>query len=341
MIPHQTITAAATSVNQIASTFNRCSFANGSLNLDYGGGRFDTSTTHLRHLGVQNVVYDPFNRSETHNLATRLTIAQRNGADTVTVNNVLNVLADDYALEHVVAQAANGLRDEGTAYFLIYEGDRSGRGAPTSKGFQRNAKTAEFLSWVAKSFDDITLAGNLITAYGPQHTEPSLFGLSSVRQALMLKCRERNLMRYPRLGVGKWIGGSLYVHRSAEEAIPAPLLAQARALIPAVDYAVVKWTPANNALSFIESPDFLTVHEPIVGNAYRVASGEVRVTRQKANPQVYHHKWLFVRPDYAGFDVAASMLRSLQWTDYSTIDKSRIGQQAYWHATLDLLGLAR
>jgi len=49
-----------------------------------------------------------------------------------------------------------------------------------------------------------------------------------------------------------------------------------------------------------------------------------------ADPDIYHHKWLFVADDYQGFDVVASKTRSEQWIALGDVDRSRIGRKSYW-----------
>lgn len=55
---------------------------------------------------------------------------------TATVNNVLNVIAEDEIALNTINQAARGIADGGVAIFTICEGNKSGEGAPTgSDGF--------------------------------------------------------------------------------------------------------------------------------------------------------------------------------------------------------------
>ena len=85
------------------------------------------------------------------------------------------------------------------------------------------------------------------------------------------------------------------------------------------------------AVSFIKSPDFDTADEPIVGDVITVKpDGTTRRRSRRADPQIYHHKWLFVADDYKGFNVAASKRRSATWLKLADIDKSRIGTKSYW-----------
>jgi len=51
----------------------------------------------------------------------------------------------------------------------------------------------------------------------------------------------------------------------------------------------------------------------------------------KRIPQIYHHKWLFVKDDYQGFDVDKSKERSAEWLQVSDrINMSKIGTLNYW-----------
>ena len=143
-------------------------------------------------------------------------------------------------------------------------------------------------------------------------------------------------------GVGKKIGNDLYVHKSAEDVIPVDILNNARRLIGDFPYDVVKYNKKDNSISFIESPDFDTSPEPIIGNSIKVnADGSVSKPRKGGNV-IYHHKWNMVRPDYDGFDYNQSMLRSAQWTstlEGTGINRNKIGNKNYWDSNvLPLLG---
>ena len=54
------------------------------------------------------------------------------------------------------------------------------------------------------------------------------------------------------------------------------------------------------------------------------------VRRCYRDPPIYHHKWLFVRDDYDGFDVAESRTRSERIMMLEGVDHSRIGKRQYW-----------
>jgi len=137
--------------------------------------------------------------------------------------------------------------------------------------------------------------------------------------------------RSRKYGVGKEIGGAVYVHRKYESVF-GPSLDDARRHLPQdFEYAVVKRNLANRAFSFIQVTDFDTAPEPTVGVVITVKDdGTTRFTRPTADPFIYHHKWLFVADDYDEFDVEESKRRSLAWMSLPDVDKARIGRKSYW-----------
>jgi 2-polyprenyl-3-methyl-5-hydroxy-6-metoxy-1,4-benzoquinol methylase len=134
--------------------------------------------------------------------------------------------------------------------------------------------------------------------------------------------------------VGKFIGGDLYVHKSAMDILPKEAMENAASKLPSnFNYEIVKYNEKSGSFSFIASPDWNTNPEPIVGDAYKVAPDRnVTITKQKADPQIYHHKWNFVRDNYNGFDVQESVQRSVDWFQSvrPNVNMFKIGTQSYW-----------
>jgi len=159
--------SARTSLKQVAAAFRKIDFQLGTLNLDLGGGRFDEATKYLAERGVDNLIFDPFNRDAAHNTAV-FEAVRSGGVDTVTCNNVLNVIQEPEARSNVILQAAKALKPGWTAYFSVYEGDGSGRGRQSqADAWQENRKTADYLPEIEEHFDDVTVKGKLIIARGP------------------------------------------------------------------------------------------------------------------------------------------------------------------------------
>lgn len=155
--PTQEITSQDTSINskKLPAIFNKKLafelFAEDSINVDLGGGKFDNVLDTYEHF--TNVVIDPFNRSFDENFK-GIFYLQNKGADTVTLSNVLNVLSNESDIHNVLMQAEN-FAD--VCYITVYEGDGSGIGKETSKGFQRNAKLATYKEYAKAWFDNVDI----------------------------------------------------------------------------------------------------------------------------------------------------------------------------------------
>ncbi|NLS94828.1 MAG: hypothetical protein GXX96_21960 [Planctomycetaceae bacterium] len=138
-------------------------------------------------------------------------------------------------------------------------------------------------------------------------------------------------VRSRRYGIGKDIAGAVYLHRRYEGLLGEPLEAAKRHLPADFEYTVVKYVEGEGKVSFLQSPDFDSATEPTVGDSILVhADGRITRRRAGADPEIYHHKWLFVADDYDGFDVEASKRRSAAWLSLSGIDKRRIGRRSFW-----------
>ena len=171
--PNQEISSADTSLSQVPATFKKVDWVKGTVNADIGGGRYDNATDALELVGVENLVYDPFNRTKEHNDSVSRRI-RNGGSDTATVNNVLNVIKDASSRDLVIRQAANAIGNSGKAYFLIYEGDSTGIGKATTKGFQNNRKAESYLIEIQKRFANVSRKGNLIEASGALQSDSSI-----------------------------------------------------------------------------------------------------------------------------------------------------------------------
>ena len=135
------------------------------INLDLGGGKFDNVAPFLKSRGVTNYVFDPYNRTPAHNAKVVRKVA--NGqSDTVTINNVLNVIPEENAENQrtLLLQAKNALKMGGTVYILVYEGNKKGVGKYTSKGYQHNKKTAYYLPAIKSVFPNAFVKNGIVRA---------------------------------------------------------------------------------------------------------------------------------------------------------------------------------
>ena len=159
-MPKQSITSAGTCLNQVPAIFKHINklfkrpehFWVGINDvLDYGGGRFDKFTDFLAQMHVRNWVYDPHNRSVEHNALVRKLLGSK-GADLVVLSNVLNVVREP-AVRREILEDICKLASSGAGLFItVHEGDRSSRGRKTSRGWQANRPTKNYLREVRKVF---------------------------------------------------------------------------------------------------------------------------------------------------------------------------------------------
>ena len=147
-----------TSVNQIPRVFKFPLFAPGSVNIDWGGGKYDTATNFMKEkYDATNLVYDPFNRTREHNDAVLSATP-----DTIICCNVFNVIKED----SIISETLSVMSDyKVPIYIIVYAGNGSGIGIASGRGWQRNQKTKDYLKFISSVLPDrtVTLANNLIT----------------------------------------------------------------------------------------------------------------------------------------------------------------------------------
>lgn len=153
-------------------------FKPGTRNVDIGAGRFDKATNFLKELGVTNIPFDPVNRSSEENKRNAEAV-RKNRAETATVHNVLNVIDNDAVMEGIINQAARAIKPNGTAIFTVYEGDGSGNPKATRDGYQRNAKTAEYIPAIKKYFAKVETRGKVILGKAPKDKGPAFWSFDS------------------------------------------------------------------------------------------------------------------------------------------------------------------
>lgn len=167
VLSEQRYSSACTSVNscKVPAIFKKIDFKSNTINLDYGGGKYETATEYLATKGVKNYVYDIYNRTLQHNAAV-IKATVPNKADTVTCANVLNVIMEAAIRDEVVSNCKKALKPKGTAYFYIYEGDRTGflKVNENRNSCQLNAKAEAYMPLIKKYFSNVVRKGQLIIA---------------------------------------------------------------------------------------------------------------------------------------------------------------------------------
>jgi hypothetical protein len=153
-----------TSIKQIAKVFKAIEWTPHTINLDYGGGKYDLATEYLKTKSVMNYVYDPYNRSPEHNFKVKCLVWAQGFAHTVTCANVLNVIKEKQARFEVLSDIQAQMREDGIFYCQIYEGNRSGIGRCTNKdnSWQNNKKVKEYFKEIEKFFTIVEVVNHNI-----------------------------------------------------------------------------------------------------------------------------------------------------------------------------------
>ena len=176
----QAITSAETSLKQIPAILRLIDkgcenpalfWGHRQIVLDYGGGRYDELTKALKKRGIVNLIYDPYNRSDDHNALIRgiLTTPFR-AADMALCSNVLNVVREPEARRAILRDIKRMTKADGIVFFTVYEGDKSSRGRRTSKGWQANRPTKNYVREIKREFESVQVKGKLIYAQYPKES---------------------------------------------------------------------------------------------------------------------------------------------------------------------------
>ena len=151
----QNYTSKNTSVNatKVPAVFRKALYSIGEINLDYGGGKYDTATRYLQPYGKTNLIYDPYNRTKEHNQNVEDELFLNCGADSCTMSNVLNVIDKLEDRLAALTHAKSLMKPMAYIYITVYEGDRSGCGRETKKDcWQANRPLKSYLKEVKKVF---------------------------------------------------------------------------------------------------------------------------------------------------------------------------------------------
>lgn len=144
----QQYTSKDTSINTVNKVYKSMKCRPGSIILDYGGGKYDSNRDYMKEKGASLYVYDPFNRSKEHNNSVVSFIRSNHGADIVVCSNVLNVIKEEEVISDIVRNLFACVKTDGKIYIQIYEGNGSGVGEVTKKGYQRHEKTAAYVKYL-------------------------------------------------------------------------------------------------------------------------------------------------------------------------------------------------
>lgn len=155
------------------------------------------------------------------------------------------------------------------------------------------------------------------------------------------KTLKGSVVKRSKYGVGKQMGSQVYLHKDyVRDVIPKKVWENALKVLSDADsdfeYNCVMYDTKTGNVRFDEAPDFDESREPIVGDTITVKP-DGTVKRGHSN-YIWHHKWLWVKNDYQGFDVNQSKAWSNKWlgTLTETADGNGIER---WNTQLDRFNL--
>lgn len=164
----QEYTSAMTSLKQLPAGFKIVDkyfgWKSNTLNLDIGGGKYELMTEALKEKGVDNLIFDPYNRSMKHNDDV-LKACRLFGVETVTIFNVLNVIKEYEIQIAVLNLALEALKNDGMVFVRsTYMNPNKASGVTKSGSFQHYLTQKEYLEIVKKVFPNAELKHGIIYA---------------------------------------------------------------------------------------------------------------------------------------------------------------------------------
>jgi DNA phosphorothioation-associated putative methyltransferase len=139
--------------------------------------------------------------------------------------------------------------------------------------------------------------------------------------------------------VGKRLASDFYLHRSAEESLPALLrllLFAARQIVGEVDYNIIKLATDGRKVSFLNYKDFDGEAHPELLHSVRVhlpsTSYAIRDYSSSENPPILHRKEAFVDTLYPNYGAFAELTQ--QEEDLGLLSHPEIGFRREWRRLL-------
>lgn len=153
MTTMQKYSSKLTSLNQMPKVAGMIEITEETILLDYGCGRCNKFQMHVEEHGGTYFGYDPFWKNMHENRK-----ALNSKPNVIICANVLNVIFEDWAIENIVRKLASyGC----ITYIQIYEGNKSGIGKETSKGYQRHQKAKMYEGLLNEYFTKVERKGNI------------------------------------------------------------------------------------------------------------------------------------------------------------------------------------
>lgn len=151
----QEISSADTSIKTINGIYKKIvgKYPRATTIFDYGCGKYSDNMDFATENDFVWFGVDPYNRSVDWNKGNIEAMNKWcNAPDIIMCNNVLNVVKEDTIVMQILGQLYAYAGDNTDVYITIYEGDKSGIGKVTSKGYQRNEKLSKYIDYICEFF---------------------------------------------------------------------------------------------------------------------------------------------------------------------------------------------
>ena len=137
--------------------------------------------------------------------------------------------------------------------------------------------------------------------------------------------------------VGKCIGGRIYAHfQYITEIVPRHILSLAYPCLPGpVQFNTFVYDLKDKSIRFDTAEDFDTAREPCAGTYVKIYVNGMVETGNIAS--IWHHKWLWVKNGYKGFDIEESYNWSRTWLE--KLKEPASGSPRVWKQQLKEVGL--
>lgn len=135
-----------TSIKHIPALLKHVNWKPHTVNLDWGGGKYVLGSMYLWKKGVANLIYDPYNSP------IKDIVLSATDYDTVTLSNVLNVIASEKSRIKCVSDAFHHLKTHGKMYISVWQGN--GDSKPTvskQNSWQANRPLESYLKEIRKA----------------------------------------------------------------------------------------------------------------------------------------------------------------------------------------------
>ncbi|HRZ18918.1 MAG TPA: hypothetical protein P5136_02585 [Methanofastidiosum sp.] len=136
----------------------------------------------------------------------------------------------------------------------------------------------------------------------------------------------------------KKVGGTKYVHYSALNQLSAKDNIRVSAAFMRIpnDFKYVIIAISKEQIDFIACDEWNDCFEPVVGDRYVVKGRDVFYRKaNQAHPLIFHKRYLFVNPNYKGFDYRKDKKRGEFIDRIPNLNKKMIGRLEYWFKIME------